>query len=321
VVVPVASGNQSYSKPLGSTHVGGSFPDSNLISGQPWSTGLDFSLPERPSGTGGPNGDFPYIPAGTINLNTAALAAQQGRTPAIGMMGMLFNTDRSLRSDASAMIDEMIQKYPSLMALPNLKIEVVDEIFWNQPPQTGLQSSSQQLFDVQETTKAISLLRAKLPNAKLGLVINPESWGVTDLSTRPPALDNLAKIVGKLNWVGVDPYFFDASQTGQDSKIASANYFSNFIKSTAPSVEKLLIAQSWDAAGQYPNDPNMWTNAQIDAFNTMNGKMFDVGQSSFDTILLFGYHWTLDATGPKNLPQAVIDFFNAKLATFAATHP
>lgn len=268
---PDLSPGQMYSAPATSLNVVGAVNDGADFGKQGFASRLDF----------------------TANLNMAERIVRQGRTPVLGLGGLLMGSDGALRATATQDLGDAIAKYPSVFNAPGLTIVVYDEPFAGTNPLTLPRR-------VSGIKNSISLLQGMVPAASLGVVVAPV-W-----SSDPLMVAAFEAILPGLQFVATDTYAQTLDAFTIDQTVSRARHFATYMKIAHPSVARWLVIQGF--APVYSALPTQWTPEQHAMFTQLLNSLVDVAYADYVGVVVWGWsnvNELPDAYSGKFFPPAL----------------
>ena len=236
----------------------------------------------------------------TANLDVAERIVRQGRTPVLGLGGLLMGSDGALRSTAAQDLGSAIAKYPSVFSAPGLAVVVYDEPFAGTEPLTLPRR-------VNGIKKSIALLNSRLPAATLGVVVAPV-W-----STDPLMVAAFEAILPGLQFVATDTYAQTLDAPTVDRTVSRARHFAAYMKIAHPSLDRWLVIQGF--APVFSALPNQWTPEQHALFAQLLNNLVDVASSDYAGVVVWGWsnaYELSDAYTGKFFPPALKQLYLSK---------
>lgn len=259
-------GPSVYSAPISTKFFGGAINTKSEFLEQSFSTNMDF----------------------TSNLNTAMSIKSQGRNPILGLGAMFFANDGTMKATAAQDLEAAIVRFPSLFVAPT--IEIYDEPF------IGINNAT-----VQSINQVATMIKARLPNASLGMVIAPV-W-----AQYPNMLNQLEAVVHNMQWLAIDPYIGTFNATPYATAVTTE--FADYMTAYHPTLQKFLVVQGFGPVGEVA--PQFWGSEEIYAFTNYLAAMANLSPR-FNGVVVWG--WTSvfeveDKFAGKHFPQAVKDLY------------
>ena len=268
---PDLSPGQMYSAPATSLNVVGAINDGADFGKQGFASRLDF----------------------TASLEIAERIVRQGRTPVLGLGGLLMGSDGALRPSAEQDLSNAIAKYPSVFNAPGLAVVVYDEPFAGTDPLTLPRR-------VSGIKNSISLLHGMVPAATLGVVVAPV-W-----SSDPLMVAAFEAILPGLQFVATDTYAQTLDAPTIDQTVARARHFATYMKIAHPSVGRWLVIQGF--APVLSALPTQWTSGQLAMFTQLLNNLVEVANADYGGVVVWGWsnvYELSDAYSGKFFPPAL----------------
>ncbi len=268
---PDLSPGQMYSAPATSLNVVGAINDGADFGKQGFASRLDF----------------------TASLEIAERIVRQGRTPVLGLGGLLMGSDGALRPSAEQDLSNAIAKYPSVFNAPGLAVVVYDEPFAGTDPLTLPRR-------VSGIKNSISLLHGMVPAATLGVVVAPV-W-----SSDPLMVAAFEAILPGLQFVATDTYAQTLDAPTIDQTVARARHFATYMKIAHPSVGRWLVIQGF--APVLSALPTQWTSRQLAMFTQLLNNLVEVANADYGGVVVWGWsnvYELSDAYSGKFFPPAL----------------
>ncbi|MES2039385.1 MAG: discoidin domain-containing protein, partial [Pseudomonadota bacterium] len=211
----------------------------------------------------------------TGNYNTALQVLQQGRIPVVSIP--IFNRpltggSYSLRPDAEQILNNAVAQYPQLFA-SGARISIVDEPFWNGKDMVQGQALEDEITALR---LGIAMMQRKLPWAKFGLNL------VGLESKQPQMMDAMKKLLTptggvsiSLQWLSSDIYVSSFDIAERNSAFNAANWFANYMKTTAPfnTMERWLVVQGFGPFAHNVAPPPGWSVGMENDFKSIMSTM------------------------------------------------
>lgn len=267
----------------------------------PWNVGGAVN-----SGTGISTQDFHAKYEYTGSLFVARAIVQQGRTPVLDMGGMLLDPQGVLKPNARQILSDAIARFPDVFHASNLRIEAVDEPFWddgNPPSGAGLAS---QIATLQSE---IDLIHALLPNAAIGVTVAPV-W-----DTVPIMVPSIEALLPNLQWLATDVYAQSLDPGAQAHALSLARQFASYMRSHHPSMPIWLIVQGFAPVNEPP--PDQWGPDRIATFERFMKSMSKIVASQYSGVLIWGWDFVNELPpqyAGKYFPESIKEFYREATA-------
>lgn len=237
---------------------GGSAPDEPIeISDKQITTGLEFTADYAVAKNLIQSGKRVVLPVGFITDGT----------------GLLPN--------ASEILDLHILQNSYIYSQPGLLLEVADELFWVD----GKVSSREDMeMRYRAVLDVIALVKMKLPNARLGILFNPEVYMESEL-----AREYIRILQWDLHWMATNIYFWHTSQI--EYKLQAAREFADLVH-----IDKLLVFPGF-APVDFGNTPALWTDKNLKDWQYALDELFKIYGDKYQDGLIWGWNATDTSEG------------------------
>ncbi len=226
----------------------------------------------------------------TGNYNTALEILKQGRIPVVSIP--IFDRPATggtytLKPNAEQILNDVVAQYPQLFA-SGAMISIVDEPFWN--TSSMLQGAALDA-EINVLRTGIAMMQRKLPGARYGLNL------VGQQSVLPPMMDAMKKLLTptggvsiSLQWLSTDIYISSFDMTERNNAFSAANWFANYMKTTAPfnTMERWLVVQGF---APFANGivPSSWSPAMENDFKSIMSTMGIAGLN-YTGLVVWGWN-------------------------------